>query len=63
MNNAILKDKLEIISVDILDESRLLADELKFLNRSLGFASGWHYLLDWTWTIRHLKEVQDKKNS
>ena len=61
MNNAILKDKLEIISVDILDESRLLADELKYLNRSLGFASGWHYLLDWTWTIRHLKEVRDKK--
>ena len=61
MSNSILQDKLELISVDMLEEDRVLANELKCLNYSLGFASGWHYLLDWIWTIRQLNEIEGKK--
>jgi ubiquinone/menaquinone biosynthesis C-methylase UbiE len=61
MSNPILQDKLELISVDILEEERVLSSELKYLNYSLGFASGWHYLLDWIWTIRHLTAIEEKK--
>ncbi|MBI5351620.1 MAG: class I SAM-dependent methyltransferase [Chloroflexi bacterium] len=61
MQNSISQNKIELISVDLLDENRLLADELKHLNYALGFTSGWHYLLDWIWTIRQLNEVNNKK--
>ncbi len=56
-----LQNKLELISVDLLDENRVLTEEVKHLNHALGFASGWHYLLDWIWTIRQLNEIESKK--
>lgn len=61
MNDSILRDKVELISVDIMREYRVLTSELKYLNYSLGFASGWHYFLDWIWTIRQLNVIDGKK--
>lgn len=44
-------DKIEILSVDLLDKNRLLVEDLKLLARSLNLEFGWHYLLDLTWII------------
>ncbi len=54
-------EKIEILSVDLLEQNRLLVDELKKLARSLRLEFGWHYLLDLTWTIRHLGGLPGKK--
>jgi len=47
-------ERIEIISVQILDEQRALVEELKALTRELGIEVGWHYLLDLSWIISHL---------
>jgi len=46
--------KIEILSVDLLDEHRLLVNDLRSLASSLGLEFGWHYLLDLTWIISQL---------
>jgi ubiquinone/menaquinone biosynthesis C-methylase UbiE len=54
-------EKIELLSVELLDQTRSLVEELKTLARSLRLEFGWHYLLDLTWTIRNLGEMQGKK--
>ena len=54
------RQKIEIISVDILDQQRPLVDELKQLADSLKLEFGWHYLLDLTWIINELGLVKGK---
>lgn len=49
-----MHEKIEILSVDLLDEERQTVDELKRLARSLRLEFGWHYLLDLVWILRHL---------
>lgn len=56
-----MQDKIELLSVELLDEYRDLTDELKKFNFSLALASGWHYLLDWLWILREIDEIQGKK--
>lgn len=46
--------KIEILSVDLLDEHRLLVNDLRSLASCLGLEFGWHYLLDLTWIISQL---------
>jgi SAM-dependent methyltransferase len=46
--------KIEILSVDLLDENRLLVNNLRSLASSLGLEFGWHYLLDLVWVINQL---------
>lgn len=48
------QDRIEILSVELLNQNRPLVEELKTLARSLRLEFGWHYLLDLTWTIQNL---------
>lgn len=54
-------EKIEIPSVDLLDQYRPLVNGLKGLARSLRLEIGWHYLLDWTWIISQLGPVKGKR--
>jgi cyclopropane fatty-acyl-phospholipid synthase-like methyltransferase len=47
-------DKLELLSVELLDMHRPVVDELRALAGKLGLEFGWHYLLDLTWIISNL---------
>lgn len=49
-----MQDQIEILSVDLLDQNRLLVEELKHLASSLRIGLGWHYLLDLSWIISRL---------
>jgi 2-polyprenyl-3-methyl-5-hydroxy-6-metoxy-1,4-benzoquinol methylase len=51
-------EKIEILSVKLLDEQRLQVEALKHLARSLGIGTGWHYLLDWAWILSLLGSVK-----
>jgi SAM-dependent methyltransferase len=55
-----LQEKIEILSVDLLDQNRALVEALKDFARSLHLEFGWHYLLDLSWTIQQLGDVQGK---
>lgn len=54
------QEKIEILSVSLLDEHRSLVSELKQMAKSLRIEFGWHYLLDLTWTIHSLGAVAGK---
>jgi SAM-dependent methyltransferase len=54
-------EKIEILSISLLDEQRLLVNDLKRLARRLGIEFGWHYLLDLVWIINQLGEVKGKR--
>ncbi len=47
-------DKLEILSVELLDRHRPLVNELRMLARRLRLEFGWHYLLDLIWLLSNL---------
>jgi ubiquinone/menaquinone biosynthesis C-methylase UbiE len=53
--------KIEILSVDLLEQNRPVVEELKRLARSLRLEFGWHYLLDLSWTVQNLCAIQDKR--
>jgi SAM-dependent methyltransferase len=55
-----LIDKIEILSVELLDQHRPTVRALKRLARSLGLEFGWHYLLDLTWIIALLGPVKGR---
>ncbi len=55
-----MKEKIEILSVVLLDEQRPLIEELKGLAHSLRLEFGWHYLLDLSWILSQLGNVQSK---
>ncbi|MCU0488262.1 MAG: class I SAM-dependent methyltransferase [Anaerolineales bacterium] len=50
-------EKIEILSTRLLDENRYTVETLKQLAKSLGLEFGWHYLLDLTWIIQNLGQV------
>lgn len=57
------QNKIEILSVDLLDEQRFLVNNFKSLSRSFGnYPIGWHYLLDWSWIFKQLPldTIQEK---
>ncbi len=54
------QEKIEILSVDLLEQNRALVEELKTFARTLHLEFGWHYLLDLSWTIQQLGDVQAK---
>jgi ubiquinone/menaquinone biosynthesis C-methylase UbiE len=56
-----IQEKIEILSVELLNQNRPLVEDLKRLAHSLRLEFGWHYLLDLTWTIRHLGPLQGKR--
>ena len=56
-----IEEKIEILSVDLLNQNRLQVVALKQLAKSLGLEFGWHYLLDLTWVLSHLGSIQGKR--
>jgi SAM-dependent methyltransferase len=56
-----MNDKIEILSVSLLDQQRPTVRALQRLARSLGLEFGWHYLLDLTWMISHLGLVKGRR--
>jgi SAM-dependent methyltransferase len=54
-------EKIEILSVDLLDQNRDLVAELREFARSLKLEFGWHYLLDIIWTLTQLGAVERKR--
>ncbi len=54
-------DRIEILPVSLLDEERPRVDELRRLARKLGLEFGWHYLLDLTWMLKHLGQIQGQR--
>lgn len=54
-------ERIEILSVELLNIHRPLVEELKQLAKKLDLEFGWHYLLDLTWMISLLGEVDGKK--
>ncbi len=56
-----MEDKIEILSVELLDQHRPTVRALKRLAGSLGLEFGWHYLLDLTWIISLLGAVKGKR--
>lgn len=56
-----LAERIEILSVELLDLHRPTVTALKKLASSLGLEFGWHYLLDLTWVIHRLGAVKGKR--
>ncbi len=54
-------EKIEILSTRLIDENRFTVESLKKLAKSLGLEFGWHYLLDLTWIIQNLGQVNGLK--
>ena len=55
-----LQEKIEILSVDLLDQHRPLVTALRKLAHTLRLDFGWHYLLDLTWIINRLGITKGK---
>ncbi len=53
-------DKIEILSVELLDRHRPLIEDLKRVARQLQLEFGWHYLLDLAWILAHLGDLRGK---
>jgi SAM-dependent methyltransferase len=50
------KNKIEILSVDLLKDQRSIVNDFKSLSYALGnYPIGWHYLLDWSWIFSQLR--------
>ncbi len=56
-----MREKIEILSVDLLEQHRPLINDLKKLARVLRLEFGWHYLLDLVWIIHQLGNVKGKR--
>jgi len=59
--NELNQDKIEVLSVELLDQQRNLVNKLKELASSLQLEFGWHYLLDITWIITQLGKASGKR--
>jgi SAM-dependent methyltransferase len=55
------EEKIELLSVALLDQYRRQVVDLRKLARSLGLEFGWHYLLDITWILGELGPLQGKR--
>jgi ubiquinone/menaquinone biosynthesis C-methylase UbiE len=56
-----VNDKIEILSVALLEQNRSTVKALKRLASSLGLEFGWHYLLDLTWMLSQLGSVKGRR--
>lgn len=54
-------EKLEILPVSLLETEWQIITELKELAHKLKLEFGWHYLLDLSWIIRQIEEIQEKR--
>lgn len=56
-----MEDKIEILSVELLEQHRPTVRALQRLAGTLRLEFGWHYLLDLTWIISLLGTVKGKR--
>jgi ubiquinone/menaquinone biosynthesis C-methylase UbiE len=54
------QESIQILPVDLLDQNRSTVEWLKKLASTLGIGLGWHYLLDLSWILAQLGDVQGK---
>lgn len=54
------QSRLEILSTELLDQQRMVVTDLRQLAKRLRLDFGWHYLLDLTWIISNLGQVEGK---
>ena len=57
----ISQERIELLSVELLDQQRPIVEELRQLAHSLKIEFGWHYLLDLTWIISQLGSLSGKR--
>lgn len=55
------QEKIEILSVSLLEQHQSLIEDLKKMASSLHIELGWHYLLDLTWIISNLGVIRGKR--
>jgi SAM-dependent methyltransferase len=55
------KEKIEILSVDLLDRHRAEVEAFRDLSRRVRISLGWHYLLDLVWILENLGDPQGKR--
>lgn len=60
-NNRVVSDRIEILSVDLLDQNRVIVEDLKRLAAMLGLEFGWHYLLDLSWILSLLGNANGRQ--
>ena len=56
-----MDEKIELLSVSLLDSERKRITELKNLAQRLKLEFGWHYLLDISWILRQIDAIAGKK--
>ena len=56
-----IQDKIELLSVDLLDKNRKLVEQMRVLSQKLELVLGWHYLLDLSWAARLLSPSEGMK--
>lgn len=56
-----MQERIELLPVSLLDDCRTAVNALRRLARSLKLELGWHYLLDLTWIIQQLGDIQGKR--
>ena len=54
-------DKIEILSVELLDRHRNIVNALWKVSRATRVELGWHYLLDLSWIVENLGAVTGKR--
>lgn len=56
MSNAPSGDRIELLSVDILDTHRDLVQAFEDLSQRIRYGFGWHYKLDLAWAVHALRD-------
>lgn len=56
-----MTDRLELLSVSLLDTERANTDALKNLAQSLKLEFGWHYLLDISWILTQIDTIAGRR--
>jgi SAM-dependent methyltransferase len=56
-----MHNKIEILPVSLLENEKSIINELKVLADKLKLEFGWHYLLDLSWILRNLDEIEGQK--
>jgi len=57
MKVEIIKEKIEILGLDLFETHREEMDIVAFFQEYFGHVLGWHYYLDLAWIIRHVKSL------
>ena len=56
-----MTDRLELLSVSLLDTERVKIESLKNLAQRLKLEFGWHYLLDISWILKQIVNIAGRK--